>query len=776
MLLREHAQRAHRRAANAVARNVQRGQGLVSKKPLEEQLGALVLQAVLAQIQRRQRGMVSRGSRDRLCTGRADLIVAEIQRHQRCVEVHKLGNRTRALVADGVVGQAEVLQRLVLQQPRHQNARFRVVQQAAVNRQRLQVAEVPQRGAQREGIRAGHAEERPLEVHAAVPHDVDQAQAAQRGQLRQDLAEVDVVDQGIRVFCDVIDLVRLGDGRGRSVLGDLRGTIDGGQQLAQLQLLDQRPAQRQQIVQLGDAALAGDKLFNDLAHVPLEKHALPRALARRRCLEGELCRETLLPVAVVLKQPGGDGQRQAHSQLIDGSLLVPLRQLVEDRAGTEVADDRHQADVDQRRDRRDVPLRVLSQDAAHPARVQHGVLLGRRRGERHTEALSVRHSNEVEIPDRVFFVLPVDGKELMARRSLHLGCRGLAVLAVLGVAGMCVWLLGLPGGHMRAELTCPPATLQRTEQCEYGFIPSVAGPAACVPCPHGQYAIPGDTTCHNVVGCAEMTSVADRKRLTAGGVKTIYKANWRGLPVALSVGHEHVREDVLAGMHVLRHLAPHARMVTPLGICEDRLEIMTPYYKNGGGHHISAADYTWADRVQFAKDLVASIAYIHTSPIGSRVMCDGNSIRKLLSQFLITDSKRLVLNDVDALPQANRSAGLLIKCGHREIVGDAHDPENYIPPEQLWMHADRPFSDAEMPPYCEKTDIWKLFFAVRAILDGPPAWCARALSDRLGVIRDRSLVEDAAARPCLATLGPDYAALFAEIGPENVAQDTLALV
>jgi glycoprotein-mannosyl O6-kinase len=121
-------------------------------------------------------------------------------------------------------------------------------------------------------------------------------------------------------------------------------------------------------------------------------------------------------------------------------------------------------------------------------------------------------------------------------------------------------------------------------------------------------------------------------------------------------------------------------------------------------------------------------------------MCDGNSVEKLLSQFLVcfcercltpqvTDDYRLILNDLDALPEVNRKKHLLIKCGHREIHPDS---ENYIPPEQLWPFLDHPFTylvffpiiyrrDGDMPPYDEKTDVWKSYFVVARLLGSPCA-------------------------------------------------------
>ena len=102
--------------------------------------------------------------------------------------------------------------------------------------------------------------------------------------------------------------------------------------------------------------------------------------------------------------------------------------------------------------------------------------------------------------------------------------------------------------------------------------------------------------------------------------------------------------------------------------------------------------------VQYAK----IIQFLHNSPYGTRVMCDSNGLEKTLSQFLVTTDLWLLANDLDALPKVNRTKGQLIKCGHRQLHGD------FVAPEQLWSRDDLPFSDAEMPGYDEKTDIWKI--------------------------------------------------------------------
>ena len=105
-------------------------------------------------------------------------------------------------------------------------------------------------------------------------------------------------------------------------------------------------------------------------------------------------------------------------------------------------------------------------------------------------------------------------------------------------------------------------------------------------------------------------------------------------------------------------------------------------------------------RIQFIRDYLSIIEYLHNSPIGTRVMCDTNDLQKTLSQFLITDDFRLIVNDLDALPEVMNNG--TVKCGHRELFGD------FVAPEQLWPYEDRGFTDVGMPGYNEKTDIWKI--------------------------------------------------------------------
>lgn len=125
---------------------------------------------------------------------------------------------------------------------------------------------------------------------------------------------------------------------------------------------------------------------------------------------------------------------------------------------------------------------------------------------------------------------------------------------------------------------------------------------------------------------------------------------------------------------------------------------------------------TWQVRLLLALDYVSILHFLHNSPAGRRVMCDSNSLEKTLSQFLLTSDFRLLVNDLEALPEVDPSTGLRAKCGHRELTGD------FVAPEQLWPHRSRgvAFSDHLMPGYDERTDIWKIPDVTRFLIGRVP--------------------------------------------------------
>lgn len=149
------------------------------------------------------------------------------------------------------------------------------------------------------------------------------------------------------------------------------------------------------------------------------------------------------------------------------------------------------------------------------------------------------------------------------------------------------------------------------------------------------------------------------------------------------------------------------QVVQLLGHCGD--VFITEYHKFGTADNLVplletklSEHNTLATRFGFCVQYAKLIAFFHSGPLGTRVMCDSNDLHKTLSQYLVTSDLWLVANDLDALPRVNRTEGLLIKCGHRELSGD------FVAPEQRWQLDNMPFDDSIMPGYDEKTDIWKI--------------------------------------------------------------------
>ena len=104
---------------------------------------------------------------------------------------------------------------------------------------------------------------------------------------------------------------------------------------------------------------------------------------------------------------------------------------------------------------------------------------------------------------------------------------------------------------------------------------------------------------------------------------------------------------------------------------------------------------------QLSVDYVKIVNYMHNSSIGPLVMCYTPTLRKLLSQYLITDDFHLVVNDLDSTPQVTREKGIL--CNWQQT-------RQFFAPEQR--------SGDLGSLYGEKIDILKIPAVVEKILDG----------------------------------------------------------
>ncbi|NWV01169.1 SG196 kinase, partial [Upupa epops] len=231
-------------------------------------------------------------------------------------------------------------------------------------------------------------------------------------------------------------------------------------------------------------------------------------------------------------------------------------------------------------------------------------------------------------------------------------------------------------------------------------------------CPFGYFKMGSVKNCSPWLSCEAINrEVRKLKCVGEGAVKKAFLSEWKENKVVLSqLINSELKEDFLHGLKMLKALQSK-HVVRLLGYCEQQFTILTEYHPLGSLKRLNETLHmpkykgmnTWHRRLMLAIDYVSIIRYLHSSPLGTLVMCDSNDLDKVLSQYLLTSDFHVVVNDLDALPLVNRSAGRLVKCGHRELWGE------FVAPEQRWPYgAEVPFEDALMPPYDEKTDIWKI--------------------------------------------------------------------
>ncbi|KAJ6660548.1 hypothetical protein lerEdw1_017545 [Lerista edwardsae] len=230
-------------------------------------------------------------------------------------------------------------------------------------------------------------------------------------------------------------------------------------------------------------------------------------------------------------------------------------------------------------------------------------------------------------------------------------------------------------------------------------------------CPQGKFRLGTLKNCSLWLSCQAMKEVRKLKRIGEGAVKRVFLSEWKENKVAFSqLTVLQLQEDFLYGLQMLKSLQSK-HVIKLLGYCEEDFAVLTEYHPFGSLKNLNEIlnlpkykNYnTWHHRFMLAIDYVSIIHYLHNSPLGTLVMCDSNDLDKVLSQYLLTSDFHVIVNDLDALPLVNKSAGKLIRCGHRELQGE------FVAPEQLWPYGKEvPFEDSLMPPYDEMTDIWKI--------------------------------------------------------------------
>uniref|UniRef100_A0A8C4PYI3 Protein O-mannose kinase n=1 Tax=Eptatretus burgeri TaxID=7764 RepID=A0A8C4PYI3_EPTBU len=205
-----------------------------------------------------------------------------------------------------------------------------------------------------------------------------------------------------------------------------------------------------------------------------------------------------------------------------------------------------------------------------------------------------------------------------------------------------------------------------------------------------------------------------------GPVSQVYLTQWRGFRMALSLLRvPALQADFRHGVRMLRGLQSEA-VVQLVGFCTQDDLLLTEFHPLGTLANVERVLESWGHgkdsrtRLAIATSYVSVLAFLHASPLGTRVMCDSNDLPKTLSQFLLVEQPGVVANDLDALPNTqshmNGTQAKGVHCGFQPIVGD------FAAPEQRWA----PNSHHPPPAYDEKTDIWKIPAVTDFVLGNGP--------------------------------------------------------
>lgn len=285
-------------------------------------------------------------------------------------------------------------------------------------------------------------------------------------------------------------------------------------------------------------------------------------------------------------------------------------------------------------------------------------------------------------------------------------------------------------------------------------------------CPHGQFLLPSMSKCQPLLNCTQLGKINVGNLIGVGGVKAVYNATWNNYSVALSIlNNPKFKNDFHYGQQMLLEYSGYPGFVRLIGYCKKPALTLTELHPYGSVANLSliVSNYNVVDnfqlRIQMCLDWAKILKILHgEGPIKiTRIMCDSNSIRKLLSQILLDKNNNLVLNDLDALPQIKDEKGVI--CGHGPIDGEL------VAPEQKWPFPNQPFNESLMPGYNEKIDIWKAGKLCEHFLNiTGNDW----IKYRLFNIHKRCLKNEPNLRPCASELVQEYYNVLMEISHDEL--------
>lgn len=172
-------------------------------------------------------------------------------------------------------------------------------------------------------------------------------------------------------------------------------------------------------------------------------------------------------------------------------------------------------------------------------------------------------------------------------------------------------------------------------------------------------------TCDDIRGLEIVSPIAQ------GTVKNVFLAKWRDYHVVLSTLTSREFEEDFRHNIAMHQLLDGPYTVRMLGSCED--SIVTEYHPRG---NIMSAMPSLNDSLEFRFPMCLQylriLRFLHRH---ERVMCDSNSLPKILEQFLVSNSGKLLLNDMDALPRKEKG---VVRCGKKMLDGEFVAPEQRL--------------------------------------------------------------------------------------------------
>jgi len=236
-----------------------------------------------------------------------------------------------------------------------------------------------------------------------------------------------------------------------------------------------------------------------------------------------------------------------------------------------------------------------------------------------------------------------------------------------------------------------------------------------VGCPEGTYRLPGMAQCRPRLNCSQIKRLLptkDRYLIGGGGVKRIYTANLQGNSVVIARVKRFKFNQYLDSMVELQQTGIVAQLV---GMCEEPAwpEVVLQYHSLGSLLSVAQMPSDLDLRWRVVMSYLDVVEKLHNEvPRSPRVLCDASRTEITLSQFLLTDDFRVVLNDVDELIAASTDGKVRCNCniirGGSEFSDGGEGMGCLVPPEQKKCGTN--------VFYTEKIDIWKIPDITAAIL------------------------------------------------------------